>query len=216
MVPPFVATVIISELTKSGEYKASNLRTTLYLHPKIVKVGYDLFDLAQRVKEKEEEEVPLQTQQPRKQDVSEQVIQKIVNMVSGDGDSSYKPVLVLSIFNCMAQDGSCSLKDVALSFLDYYTDRINSGLQAEQPQASIYSVLKSPRAMRPIIVERVICLRALQDFQKTGMFLVHEGIIMISQDLWDTLRDITNVERIRERIGQIIRAYYQRIAKELS
>lgn len=228
---------IVSRLTRDGGYKENNIQAALYSHSRIVQVGDDTYDLRERIEEKytanhadhlilnfDNEETSIEVKHDyqfnarvkNSDQLSEMVVlRRLQEIVTKNLKTSYKPVLMLSILDCINDDNACSLELTAGRFIDFYLEREAKGLPVESPEAEICFVLRKDPFSRLKSVKNILKQSPLQAFSSAGLFFCKGDSIEPETSVIKVLDNIVYSAKLRIAAGSAIINYFESLGEKL-
>lgn len=134
--------------------------------------------------------------------------QDFLNFVSEmDMSSSYKPVMLIALLDCVDGDGRCSIGDLAIRFRRFYTHRAEAGLPAELGRNRMGKAV----ALSDSDVTQVLLTMPFEKFERRKFLRREKDTAWVRFDkaLWKSLGndDLDEVRRLSE---QAIEQYYRR------
>jgi hypothetical protein len=142
-------------------------------------------------------------------DVEVGLFDRIVSVVTGNLNTSYKPVLLLSILDCLGRDGCCSVREVAKRFLGFYRDRLRRGLAVERADASVLTMEREGSREPVNQALSVLKHNPLRILITAGLFVLHDQRLAASDRMKSVLRDAQLVVKLRMVLGRCITDYFQ-------
>lgn len=247
---------IISYLTRSEGFAAPDLQKVLCSHPRIVKVGHDLYNLTERVGQqrvaRRADELILNLEGSGDEELrltqllaadsssgceraipygrspgafgsfptdgaqasitgsnlGTEDVKLLLDLATTNLKTSYKPVLLLSILDCMGSNGRCSLEAVARRFAQFYLDRKKCRLPVETSGSSILSIIDDVRGPDLRRVMAIIERHPLRILKGSKLLSVRGKEIVMKESLLMALNPYVIVS-IRTRLIAVISSYFE-------
>lgn len=235
---PLSWAVVSAELVREG-FSAYNLNAALDQHPQIVRIGAGLIDLKQRVEREEvaasaddliiitedgdPAEAPSQANSnlsstdgvvldggPESFEDASQLLDRLRDLVCRRMQTSYKPVLFLSLLECVDRQGAVAMRNLVPAFAGFYVARQTAGLQVEQGGCAIIAAIAD--GVRYEAVRNVLRQSPLQAFVASGMFTTSDATIRFEETLLAGMDDVA-MDAFAEEARAAVREYYVRLER---
>jgi len=128
-------------------------------------------------------------------------------VTAGDMASSYKPVLLLGMFDCADRSGRVRIQDLVSFFRDFYANRAKRGLLIEAPGTRMSNVVE----MSDLEIERTMLAMPFEKFERKGFFrrLKDLALVRFAEPLWRQMKEADRDQVIAISMGQI-ESYFKR------
>jgi superfamily II DNA or RNA helicase len=129
-----------------------------------------------------------------------------------DMASSYKPVMLRSLLDCLDENGRAEIDAVAKTFHAFYLDRVREGKPVERSNMK----MSRASALDLVEVQSLMLSMPFEKFERRG-FMAYDrqdlAYLRIDRRLW---RQLTreDVEQVRAVCNQSIEGYYERLEAE--